>query len=260
MTIEMPDEGLTTRDATLHWQGYMNNLNTTLRQSEVQNLEQLTQLMNESTLTAYQSKPASSSTQDHGILHQKWQHFRAAKASSGSSLSVKTLFHKWLHFVKFKILDKHHARQVKLNQRRKINDMLDEAHVAHYHHDSYQLFKIVNKYCPKQRLKRIRLKSDQGHFLTPVDETAENCQYISENWSGPQLRIPFSNPPGVNFTLGELEAAIEQIPGTKAVAPIFDPGVVWKSQACFLAPWIYKKLHEWWNQSPPHIIQVCLPT
>ncbi len=71
---------------------------------------------------------------------------------------------------------------------------MDEAHTAFRQHDAYKLYKILNKNCPKQRLKRIRRKSSTRQFLSPVEETAEYCRY-TEAWSGPAMDIPTLQAP-----------------------------------------------------------------
>ena len=242
------------RDDNLTWQGCMNEVNATLRHTTVDSLEQLTEILNNGILRTYSTSKLNYSSMAQGLLKRKWHHFRQARAFAYTSL--QTVFQKWHHIVRFKVLDKSHAQQVKLHRRCKLDGMMKEAHEAHQNHDSYKLYKIVQRHCPKQRIKTIRLKSDQGAFLTPVEETAEYCRYIADKWSGPQMVLPPMNPPGIPFTVDELEIAIANIPGTKAVAPLFAPGVAWKSQAHFLAPWIYSQLTAWWTTSPPFIPQV----
>ena len=243
------------RDDTLMWQGCMHDVNAQLRHTPVESLEQLTEILNNGILTTYSTPKInpSSMTQAQGFLKQKWYHFRQARVFAYTTL--KTVFQKWHHMVCFKILDKAHSQQVKLHRRSKLDEMMQEANEAHSNHDSYKLYRIVQKHCPKQRVKRIRLKNAQGDFLTHVEETAEYCRYIADKWSGPQMVIPQMNPPGLPFTVDELEIAISNIPGAKAVAPLFAPGVAWKSQANFLSPWIYSRLKIWWTTSPPFIPQ-----
>ena len=207
-------------------------------------LNNLLKFLNQGILTTYSHMKTSSQlmTQDKGLLQTKWYHFRQARVFAFATLT--TVFQKWHHLARYKHLDKAHARQMRQHRRCKLDAMMQEANEAHKHHDSYKLYRIVQKHCPKQKLKRIRLQNAQGAFLTPVEETAEYCRFIAEKWSGPQMVIPQMNPPGIPFTLEELEIATSNIPGTKAVAPPFAPGVVWKSQAHFIAPWLYSKITQ----------------
>ena len=161
-------------------------------------------------------------------------------------------FRKWWHFAKFNQLERLHLHRVQEIKHQKIQQLTLEAQQAFEHHDSFKLFHVISKSCPK-RTKRIHLKGDDGSFLTPTEETAAYVHYIEENWKGPPLQIPTLPPPGIPFTLTELEQAISLIPTTKAVAPGFAPGPMWKSQSHFIATWLFDQLTEWWNQSPPYI-------
>lgn len=231
----------------------MDDLNQTLRTTTVTTLSQLTDLITYG-IQQYCSPPSKvAHSATPSCLVMKWHHFRQARLSTTTALIH--IFQKWHHFARYSALDKVHVRQVQLHKRQKLDDMMQAAHEAHMHHDSYQLYKIVNRFCPKQKLRRIRLKDDTGNFLTPVEETAEYCRYIADLWCGPQMPVIDLPAPGIPFSLEDLETAISNIPATKAVAPRYAPGVVWKSQAHFLAPWLYEQLQTWWMQSPPFIPQ-----
>ena len=242
------------RNESVRWQGCMETINKELRTSAVQSLEQLNDILKHGILQHYSSAPAARGDKVPGSLQMKWHHFRQAKSPGATTLRM--VLQKWFHVSKFQQFDRLHARQAHQHKRQQLNEMTQEAASAHAQHDSYRLFKVVNKYCPKQRLKRIRLKNDAGHFLTPTEETAEYCRYISETWSGPELTPKTTTPPGIPFTLEELLQELETIPSTKAVAPVFAPGAVWKGQAHYLGPWILEQLSQWWNLPSPYICQV----
>ena len=77
-------------------------------------------------------------------------------------------------------------------------------------------------------------------------------QFVQDVWAGPSsLDMTFSEAPGVPFTVEQLAHALASIPGTKACAKPFIPGVVWRQHASFLAPLIFAKLNEWWACNPP---------
>ena len=77
-------------------------------------------------------------------------------------------------------------------------------------------------------------------------------QFVQDVWAGPSsLDMTFSEAPGVPFTVEQLAHALASIPGTKACAKPFTPGVVWRQHASFLAPLIFAKLNEWWACNPP---------
>ena len=241
------------RADSVQWQECMNNINYTLRHTEEIDLQALTDKVNAGILHAYDRKSSSDSSGGTLVLRMKWNHFRQARTPA--NITPSQILQKWFHYTRFLKLDKIHQQQVRMNQRRRIQDMMNEGNLAFEKHDAYQLFKILNKNCPKQRLKRIRLKSSTGQFLSPVEETAEYCRYIAEAWSGPAMKIPILPAPGIPFTVGELEHALEGLPSTRAVAPPYAPGSAWKCQAHFIAPWLMTQRENWWNTSPPYIPQ-----
>lgn len=168
---------------------------------------------------------------------------------------LQTLFNEWKHFIQFHQMDKRHIRWVKQIQRSKIQQLSMEAQRAFQQHDSFKLYHAVSRACPKMRHKRTHLKNAQGEFLTPTEETAAYVQYIADHWKGPPIELPALPIPGIPFTLTELEQVIATIPTTKAVAPGFAPGPMWKSQSLFIAEWLMGKLQLWWNKNPPYIPQ-----
>ena len=97
------------RDATLMWQGCMNNVNDELRHTQVDCLEQLTEILNHGILTTYSHMKTSSQlmTQDKGLLQTKWYHFRQARVFAFATLT--TVFQKWHHLARYKHLDKAHT-------------------------------------------------------------------------------------------------------------------------------------------------------
>ena len=88
-----------------------------------------------------------------------------------------------------------------------------------------------------------------------MEETAAYVHHIATSWAGPELSYPPLPAPHIPFTVTELEEAIAKIPATKAVPHCFAPGPFWKSQAPFLAGWLYEQLTCWWSSSPPFIPQ-----
>ena len=224
------------RDDTLKWQSCMNNINQTLRHTNVHDLDTVTKIMTTGVLQAYHQKSLTSSV---GLcsLKNKWEHFRQVRIPSPANL--QNVFQKWHQHTLFRKYDKMHTQTVRQHRQRKVELMLEEAQQAHQKHDAYQLFRIINKHCPKRGLKRIHLKDSTGHFLSPTEETAAYGSYIQRMWDGPKLKVPDLPPPGVPFT--------EQ--------PIFAPRAAWRNQSHFLAPMIYTLLQTWWTMTPPHIPQ-----
>ena len=101
--------------------------------------------------------------------------------------------------------------------------------------------------------------SPEGRGWQLLDSNWRNCCLCAlcgnERRNGPQLDPPSLPPPGVPFDIDELQHALEKIPATKAVPKCFPSGPLWKSQAHFIAHWLYPRLESWWSHSPPVIPQ-----
>ena len=180
-------------------------------------------------------------------------HFKQMRDSV--HFTLKNVFQQWWHSSQFQKLERDQTRHAKMIKQQKIQQLTDEAQQAHEQHDSFRLYNVISRHCPKMRNKRIHLRGDDGKFLTPTEETAAYVHHIQTNWAGPSLTFPDLSPPGVPFDVAELERVLQNIPATKAVPARFPPGPIWKSQAHYLASWLHAKLQIWWGSSPPHVPQ-----
>ena len=242
------------RQDSPHWQCCANGVDYTLRTAnDLNDLHDIYRILHQGAMHYFQKDPQTGSASQPGFAELKWQHY--AKFRSPGFPTLFNLFRRWQHFTLFHKMDKMHARWVKQVRQSKIQQLTVEAQRAFQHHDSFKLYHAISRACPKQRLKRTHLKNDRGEFMTPTEETAAYVKYIADNWQGPPIDIPDLPTPGVPFTLPELEQVIATIPSTKAVAPGFAPGPMWKSQSLFIAKWLMEQLHTWWNQNPPFIPQ-----
>ena len=156
---------------------------------------------------------------------------------------LHTLFIRWKHFSLFQKMEKMHIRWIKEVKHTKIKQLTMEAQQAFQQHDSFRLYHAISRACPpRQKTKRIHLRNDAGEILPPPEETAAYVKFIQDNWSGPSIVPPELPVPGAPFNLLELEQVIATIPSTKAVAPGFAPGPLWKSQSMFIAERLMQKL------------------
>ncbi len=242
------------RQETLHWQSCETGLNYALRQAtDLQDLDDLYDILSQGLMHYFPTGKSTMSSSQSGFAVQKWHHY--AQLCRPGTPDLHTLFLRWKHFSLFHKMEKMHIRWIKRVKRNKIQQLTMEAQQAFQHHDSFRLYHGITRACPKQKTKRIHLRNDAGVFLTPPEETAAYVKYIQDNWTGPLFDVPDLPIPGVPFSITELEQVIATIPSTKAVAPGFVPGVLWKSQSIFIAEWLMSKLHIWWNQHPPYIPQ-----
>ena len=242
------------RQETVHWQCCENGINYALRQATgLQDLDDIYRILSQGLMHYFQPGVSQAPQTHSGFAVQKWYHY--AQLCQPGTPDLHTLFHKWKHFSSFHRMEKMHIRWIKAVKHAKIQQLSHEAQQAFHQHDSFRLYHAISRACPRQKTKRIHLKNDAGDFLTPREETAAYVQYIQDNWSGPTIDVPDLPIPGVPFTITELEQVIATIPSTKAVAPGFAPGPIWKSQSVFIAEWLMQKLQLWWNQNPPYIPQ-----
>ena len=242
------------RQDTLHWQQCSNGVNLALREAtEIADLHDLHNILNQGTIHYFDSGVVKKFGTQPGFAELKWQHYKQLREAGNTDLH--TLFQKWWHYTKFKRMEQLHLRWTREIKHQKICQLTSDAQQAFLKRDSFKLYNVISRSCPKQRTKRTHLKGDDGNFLTPTEETAAYVKYIADNWAGPTLEVPSFPPPGVPFDVHELEQVIATIPTTKAVAPGFAPGPMWKSQSTFIALWLFTKLQEWWSQDPPHIPQ-----
>ncbi len=242
------------RQDTLYWQQCSNGVNFALRgASGLDDLHDLYNLLHQGTMHYFHHGAEKRSDTQLGFAEPKWQHYKQLRTAGTTDLNA--LFQKWWHFTKFKRMEQLHLRWIREVKHQKIRQLTLDAEQAYMQHDSFKLYHIISHSCPRQRSKRPHLKGEDGSFLTPTEETANYVKFIADNWAGPPLEIPSFPPPGIPFSVQDLEQAIATIPTTRAVAPGFAPGPMWKSQSTFLAMWLFDKLQTWWRQDPPHIPQ-----
>ena len=242
------------RQDTIHWQCCETGINYALRQAtDLHELDDMYRILTQGLLHYFRTGKLIQSQTSSGFAVQKWHHY--AQLCQPGTPDLHTLFNKWKHFLSFHKMEKMHIRWNKAVKQAKIKQLTMEAQHAFQQHDSFRLYHAISRACPRQKTKRIHLRNYTGEFLTPPAETAAYVKYIQDNWSGPSVDIPDLPIPGVPFNIIELEQVIATTPTTKAVAPGFAPGPLWKSQSVFIAEWLMQKLHIWWNQNPPHIPQ-----
>lgn len=240
------------RQETPLWQCCEHDINQALQMTDdLFDLQKVNQILVQGTMHFFQRGQMPGSPAKMGFAEQKWQH--CAHFRQAGNPTLFNLFQTWRHFVLFHKMDTLHVRWVKQIKQSKIQQLTMEAQTAFQHHDSFKLYHAISRACPKHRHKRVHLKTEQGEFMSPTEETAAYVKYIADNWTGPPIEIPELPTPGVLFTLHELEQVIATIPSTKAVAPGFAPGPMWKSQSPVLAEWLFRLLHEWWHQNPTYI-------
>ena len=162
----------------------------------------------------------------------------------------------WYHASRYSHLQRCHRKHAHQVRKIRFHELLQEATQAAAVHDSFRLFSVINKYAPKTARRRMQIRNQRGGVATPAEELAILKQYVTTKWDGPTiLAQPYQPPPGIPFSVSELELALGQIPGNKAVAFPYAPGLAWKAHASTLAQFVYQALENWWGVFPPHIPQ-----
>ena len=184
----------------------------------------------------------------------KWQH--RAMLSQRRLPSLHNVFWYWYHASRYSHLQRCHRKHAHQVRKIRFHELLQEATQAAAVHDSFRLFSVINKYAPKTARRRMQIRNQRGGVATPAEELAILKQYVTTKWDGPTiLAQPYQPPPGIPFSVSELELALGQIPGNKAVAFPYAPGLAWKAHASTLAQFVYQALENWWGVFPPHIPQ-----
>ena len=199
-----------------------------------------------------QTRPASPWQTALGTILNKWDHRRLMRKPRVATLH--SVFQGWFHAARFSFLKRFHRRQSKELRNQQFEEVVMTAAQAAAQHDTHKLFHVINRFAPKQPRKQIQIRTSQGHLATPIESAAIINQFVTDTWSGPRnLGLQFARPPGVPFSLQQLEKALSLIPVTKATAKPFAPGMVWRQLASSLAPMLFDLLQDWWGQTPPII-------
>ena len=116
------------------------------------------------------------------------------------------------------------------------------------------MHRIIQQFSPKNRLKKIRLRHADGSPASPVEALQLAVDFAKKLWAGPPAVImPTCGPPGVPFSVQELQIELAAIPHNKSVAGPFIPGMVIKALAPHIASTLFSMLQVWWNLPTPYI-------
>ena len=186
------------------------------------------------------------------MFFSKWHHHYQLKKLAGQRLP--TILAAWFHVCRFQNLTRAQRRFAKLLRKQRFEAIVQQAELAAAQHNTKKLFDIINRFSPKAPKRKIQLRNDMGVLATPAEEQTIFAEYVRETWAGPQLTPRLCTvPPGVPFSVRELEMALAKIPISKAVAPGCAPGPIWSSHASLVAPMLHRLLTNWWSTCTPWI-------
>lgn len=100
----------------------------------------------------------------------------------------------------------------------------------------------------------MQLRNVHGQLATAVEEHSILCRFVRDVWSGdPTAPAHPGVVAGTPFSEQDVRQALSTIPISRAIAPGFVPGAVWRALADCVTPWLFSLLQTWWFQEQPHI-------
>ena len=134
----------------------------------------------------------------------------------------------------------------KQNKKAKVEEKIQEAISAFHRKDPYRMYKVVRTLAPKTPYKTVQLRTKHGLAQDPQLELQEIASFFAELCKGNTIvfqSVPLTHMP---FLCEELKQSLAETPSTKSVAPGTCPGLIIKTLADDLAPWLYACLEKMW--------------
>ena len=199
--------------------------------------------------THRQSTALSSETSLKQALSQKWAHFKSFKKPQLTTLPA--ILQCWHHYCKHQQLLKQQKPLTEMAKRAKIELLQQQAAQAADRHDMYTLYRVINKMCPKQQQTRFKLRLPSGQLADPTEEFEILCSYVRTTWTDTSYQEVYRPlrgglTQGMPFTKDDLADALNKLNATKASAPPYAPGLIWKHFGDLIADILYPLLEQWW--------------
>ena len=187
-------------------------------------------------------------------IMNKWRHREACRKYTMPKFA--NFFRAWFHLARFQALKRIHKRHATLARQERVETIMHQAQQAADRHDTWKLFQVINRFCPKQPRIRVQIRNQFGAIATPVEEQSILHEFVSQTWNGPP-HVPTKTRrlTGLPFTPDDLERALQAIPTSKAVARPFAPGLIWNAHASCLAQHVHRILTDLWVGKQPIIPQ-----
>ena len=164
------------------------------------------------------------------------------------------VFRFWYHVSRFGVLTKQQKRHSRQVRKDRFAEIIAQAQTAAARHNTFQLFQLINRFAPKQPRRRTQLRTIHGQLATATEEHAILCRYVHDVWSGSPTQPTHPDViAGTPFSEQDVRHALESIPISKAIAPGFAPGAIWRALAQSITPWLFSLLQCWWFQADPII-------
>ena len=246
------------RDLDPRWTDFVQTTNARLAElaqtrTDNETLDRLHELMRQQCVML-QQRPRphtmmSSEVDLHHALQLKWEHFKGLRRPQLATLPA--IFRCWHHFSKHQLLQRQQKPLTDLAKRAKIDILQAQAARAADRHDMYTLYRVINKMSPKHQQTKYKLRLPSGQLADFTEAFDILCSYVRQTWTDgakPAAHRPLQGglTQGMPFTQTELALALTKMNATKASAPPYAPGLVWKHFGAQTAAILYPLLETWW--------------
>ena len=152
------------------------------------------------------------------------------------------LFKAWYHVCQRSRARREMSDASKLSRKQRLDQVFNAAAKAEQAKDRFTLFQHIRSLAPKQPMKRIMLRSEQGELLGPDDSANWLQQWYQDLYSDGSLATSISSFTWP-FTQSEFAQGLQTLPSNKALAPEYTPAPFWKYGAEPVAQFLDPMLH-----------------
>jgi len=131
----------------------------------------------------------------------------------------------------------------KMSRQRRLTQVYHAAEQAAQAKDHFQLFQSIRSLAPKQPMKRIMLRSEQGDLLGP-EAAADWLQQWFQDIYNDQIDDTALSSFAWPFTTQDYIQSLQSLPTHKALAPGFAPAPFWKYGAELIAEFLDPMFHD----------------
>ena len=117
------------------------------------------------------------------LILDKWRHREKCKLPVLPT--PRNVLRSWFHLARFQLLKRSYKQHAYQTRKQAFETILAEAQTAADNHDSFQLFRVINRFAPKMSKRRMQLRNVHGNIATPMEERAILHAFVAKTWTGP---------------------------------------------------------------------------
>ena len=240
--LKLSQHRLNQDDTYQFFQQQIHQTVTNLLYTSTPDLQTLHNTLNQFTCSSFfHLQPDKGPATEIRPFRQFQDHTRLLRRLRGKEMAH--IFKAWFHVCK-----RSQARQamtIAARQKRKLrlDQIFQAADLAEKAHDHFTLFRHIRSLAPKQPLKQILLRSEQGELLGPDDAADWLQRWYHDLYSDGDsnfLISDFTWP----FTQEEFTQGLQSLPIHKALAPAFTPAPFWKYGAEPISQYLAQMFHD----------------